>query len=161
MHALQSSPSSHIAPFALRSRRPGDIAMRVVTWGHFGSRWVTLRHVESRWDHAVTPAGERLLQCPFCHKPFKNYHSLQRHANRLSHTPADEGTHCRKLPRVEDITVLPDRTAETVEDEPESKRQVDQSPMSARPRTADGLRLYCRSTREQSACISSSWSRFA
>ncbi|KAL0031501.1 hypothetical protein WJX77_003847 [Trebouxia sp. C0004] len=34
-----------------------------------------------------------MLQCPFCLKPFKNYHSLQRHANRLSKTAADEGQH--------------------------------------------------------------------
>ena len=65
-----------------------------------------------------------MLQCPFCLKPFKSYHSLQRHANRLSKTAADEGQHKRKLPRVEDITVLQDGTAETAEDEPGSKKQV-------------------------------------
>ena len=100
-----------------------------------------------------------MLQCPFCLKPFKSYHSLQRHASRLSQTAADEGRHCWKLPRVGDIAVLPDRTAGTVEGEPESKRQVGHSSMSARLRTADVLRPYRRSTGEQSACISSSWSR--
>ncbi|KAL3134232.1 hypothetical protein ABBQ38_006663 [Trebouxia sp. C0009 RCD-2024] len=63
-----------------------------------------------------------MLQCPFCLKPFKNYHSLQRHANRLSKTAADEGQHQWKLPRVEDITILPDRGHE-IADEPESKKQ--------------------------------------
>ena len=61
-----------------------------------------------------------MLQCPFCLKPFKNYPSLQRHANRLSKTAADEGQHKWKLPRVEDITVL----QETAEDEPARKQQV-------------------------------------
>ena len=65
-----------------------------------------------------------MLQCPFCLKPFKNYHSLQRHANRLSKTAADEGQHKWKLPRVEDITVLQDRTAETAEGEADSKKQM-------------------------------------
>ena len=65
-----------------------------------------------------------MLQCPFCLKPFKNYHSLQRHANRLSQTPADEGRHRWKLPLVEDISVLPDRAAKTVEDDPQNKKQV-------------------------------------
>ena len=99
------------------------------------------------------------LPCPFCLKPFKNYHSLQRHASSLSQTAADEGRHCWKLPRVEYISVLPDRTFGTVEDEPEINRQIGHSSMSARLHTADVLRLYCRSTGEQSACISSSWSR--
>ena len=82
-----------------------------------------------------------MLQCPFCLKPFKNYHSLQRHASRLSQTAAVEGRHCWRLPRVENISVLPDKTAGTVEDEPESKRQVGHSSISARLRTADGLRV--------------------
>ena len=64
-----------------------------------------------------------MLQCPFCLKPFKNYHSLQRHANRLSKTAADEGQHQWKLPRVEDITILPNREHGTA-DEPERKKQV-------------------------------------
>lgn len=41
----------------------------------------------------------------------------------MSKTAADEGQHTWKLPRVEDITVLQDKTAETAEDEPESKKQ--------------------------------------
>ena len=64
-----------------------------------------------------------MLQCPFCLKPFKNYHSLQRLANRLSKTAADEGQHQWKLPRVEDITMLPNREHGTA-DEPERKKQV-------------------------------------
>ncbi|KAL3157776.1 hypothetical protein ABBQ32_012201 [Trebouxia sp. C0010 RCD-2024] len=68
-----------------------------------------------------------MLQCPFCLKPFKNYHSLQRHTNRLSKTAADEGQLQWKLPRVEDITILPDRRQETA-DEPESKKQGKANP---------------------------------
>ena len=64
-----------------------------------------------------------MLQCPFCFKPIKNYHSLQRHANRLSKTAADEGQHRWKLPRVEDITRLPERKHEEAEG-PERKKQV-------------------------------------
>ena len=39
-------------------------------------------------------------------------------------THRDEGQHKWKLPRVEDVTVLQDRTSETAEDEPGSKKQL-------------------------------------
>ncbi|KAL3146624.1 hypothetical protein ABBQ32_000856 [Trebouxia sp. C0010 RCD-2024] len=74
------------------------------------------------------------LQCPFCLKPFKNYHSLQRHTNRLSKTAADEGQHQWKLPRVGDITVLSNEEHATARD---------------------------RSPRGQFVCINSIWLRLS
>ncbi|KAL3162739.1 hypothetical protein ABBQ38_008560 [Trebouxia sp. C0009 RCD-2024] len=70
----------------------------------------------------MSSASTSMLQCPFCLKPFKIYHSLQHHANRLSQTAADEGQHQWNLPRVGDITRPADREHETA-DEPERKKQ--------------------------------------
>lgn len=121
-------------------------ASREVTVRHAESRGVTLRYVEASW---VAPSfadfadfGKSMLQCPFCLKPFKNYHSLQRHTNRLSKTAADEGQLQWKLPRVEDITILPDRRQETA-DEPESKKQVGH--INCTTATVLGVALLCTS----------------
>lgn len=51
-----------------------------------------------------------MFRCPLCSKLYGNYHSLQRHANRLSKTPADQGKHSLRLPRKEHVAVVQDST---------------------------------------------------
>jgi len=65
----------------------------------------------------------------------------------MSQTPADECRHRWKLPRADDVTVLPDRAAKTLEDELQSKKQVVDS----------ALRVFAASRSRLASLLQISW----